>query len=102
MPPSERLSAWDFARFGALAIVIALFLFISAKAGMRGLGAIAFVNAGVLAIMRRIPLGTEGGEPSAYITGVPAVLLSLLMGLIGIAMVAQPELALALLGWDAK
>ncbi|BBL70080.1 hypothetical protein MoryE10_06860 [Methylogaea oryzae] len=67
---------------------------------MRGAGLLMLVGAGVQLATRRIPYGWEGLDPAGYITGVPAVVLSLLMGLAGAAMLAQPELMLVLFGWD--
>ena len=98
----EKLSASRIASFCAFAAVVALFMLVSSKAGMRGLGVSMLIGAGVQAFTRRIPYGIEGREPSGYITGSAAVLLSLLMGLVGVAMVAQPDLVLALFGWDAE
>jgi hypothetical protein len=102
LQPPEKLSASRIASFCAFAVVVALFMFVSPKAGMRGLGVSMLVGDGVQAVTGRIPYGIEGREPSGYISGPAAVLLSLLMGLVGVAMIAQPELMLALFGWAAE
>ncbi len=81
-------------------MVVVLFSFVSTKAGMQGMGVLMLAGAGAQLATRRIPYGWEGREPSGHITGVPAVILSLLMGSIGIAMLARPELMLVLLGWS--
>jgi hypothetical protein len=100
LPPSERLSRWRIAGFAAFAVVVALFVFVNSKAGMQGMGVLTLAGAGVQLATRRIPYGWEGREPSGHITGVPAVVLSLLMGILGIAMLARPQLMLALFGWS--
>lgn len=63
---------------------------------------VMLAGATVQAIQRRIPYGWGGREPSGYITGVPAVFLSALMGLVGVVALVQPDLMLALWGWDTK
>ena len=49
---------------------------------------------------RSIPYGWEGQEPSGYITGIPAVVLGLLMTAIGITMLVEPDFILVLFGWS--
>lgn len=100
LPSPEKLSASRLAALAAFVVVVALFQLVSSKAGMRGMGVVMLVGAGGQLVTRRIPYGIEGYEPSGYITGKFAVILSLLMGLVGIVMVAQPELMLALFGWS--
>lgn len=99
LPPSERLTSWRLVGFAGFAAVVALFLLVSSKAGIRGVGALLLVGAAVQLATRRIPYGWEGREPSGHITGFPAVLLSLLMGAAGIAMLVRPDLMLMLFGW---
>lgn len=48
----------------------------------------------------RISYGWEGHEPSGYIAGTPAKLLSLVMALAGLAMLVWPLFLLELLGWE--
>ena len=100
LPPRERLTLWRVASIVAFALVVVLFMFVSSKAGMRGMGALTLVGAGVQLATRRIPYGWEGREPSGHITGVPAIVLSLLMGAVGVAMLARPDLMLVLFGWS--
>lgn len=102
IPPPERLSRWRIASFVAFAVVVALFLSVSSQAGMRGAGVVMLVVSGVQVVTRRIPYGWEGREPSGYITGAPAVVVGMLMGAVGVAMLAQPELMLVLFGWSEK
>ncbi|WP_332852238.1 hypothetical protein [Duganella sp. S19_KUP01_CR8] len=98
-PFPEKYSRWRTVSFAAFAVMVALFLFVSSKAGIRALGVMMLIGAGVQIAARRIPYGLEGKEPSGYITGFPALLVSLLIGTIGIAMIVQPELMLALFEW---
>jgi hypothetical protein len=99
LPPPERLSLWRIASFVAFAVVVGLFVLVSSKAGMRGMGLLTLAASGVQLATRRIPYGWEGREPTGHITGVPAVVLSLLLGGLGMAMLVRPELMLVLLGW---
>jgi hypothetical protein len=64
-----------------------------------GAGVIMLIDAGVQITECRIPYGWEGKEPSGYLTGLPALLVSLLMGALGITMIIPPELMLTLVGW---
>lgn len=98
LPRRERLSRWRVIEFGAFIVVVALFQLVSYKAGMMGVGVMMLAGAVFQLVTRRIPYGWEGAEPSGYITGIPAVLLSLLMCAAGFAMLLQPEFMLALLG----
>ena len=100
LPPPERLSRWRIASFAAFAVVVGLFVFVSSKAGMQGMGVLTLAGSGVQLATRRIPYGWERREPSGHITGVPAVVLSLLLGVLGMAMLLRPELMLVLFGWS--
>ena len=102
LPPTERFSRWRVAGFGAFVVVVALFQLVSYKAGMMGVGIMMLAGGVFQLVTRRIPYGWEGLEPSGYITGVPAVLLSLLMCVAGFAMLLQPEFMLVLFGWVNK
>lgn len=99
-PRAEESTALQLAGWAGFLLVVVLFLLVSPTAGMRGLGVQTLVWAGVLAVKRRIPYGVEGREPAGYITGVPALLLSLLFALIGVAMLVAPDFMLAMFGWD--
>jgi uncharacterized membrane protein YfcA len=100
VPPPERLSAWRVIGWASFAIGVALFLFIGSRAGMRWFGVVTLAAGAVQVVQRRIAYGWEGREPSGYITGVPAVLLGLLIGALGLAMLAKPDFMLVLLGWN--
>ncbi len=69
---------------------------------MRWMGAVMLYGAVMQIVQRRIAYGWEGREPSGYITGFPAVILGVLLGALGVAMLVQPELMLALFGWDRQ
>jgi hypothetical protein len=99
MAKPERLSFWRVIRFIAFMAVVALFLFVSSRAGIRGVGILMLIGAAVHMVQRRIPYGLEGYEHSGYITGVPAILLGLLAAIAGILMLIQPEFMLSMLGW---
>lgn len=102
VPPPEKISVLRVASLVAFVVVVCLFMFVSSRVGMRGAGLVMLAGAAVHVVQRRIPYGWEGREPSGYITGVAAVLLGALMGLIGVVALVQPDLMLALLGWDAQ
>lgn len=99
LPLPEKYSRWRTVSFAAFAVMAFLFLFVSSRAGMRGLGVVMLIGSGAQIAARRIPYGWEGKEPSGYITGFPALLVSLLMGTLGMAMIFQPALMLTLFGW---
>lgn len=86
--------------FCGFAAVAALFTLASSKAGMRGLGVLMLVHAGKYLKEGSIPYGWEGREPSGYITGIGAILLGVLIGLLGVAMLVSPDLMLRLFGWS--
>ena len=100
IPPPENSSAWRIAGMASFAVGVALFMFVSSHAGMRWLGVVMLVGAIVQIVQRRIAYGWEGREPSGYITGIPAVVLGVLLGALGVAMLAKPDLMLAIFGWD--
>lgn len=102
IPPSENSTVWHIAGWTSFAVAVALFTLVGSSAGMRWLGVVMLIGAVVQAIQRRIAYGLEGREPSGYITGIPAVLLGLLLGALGLAMLAKPEFMLVLFGWDRQ
>lgn len=99
-PRTGDSTASHLARWAGFLTVVALFLLVSSRAGMRGLGLVTLAWASVLAVKRRIPYGLEGQEPAGYITGFPALLLSLVFAVLGGAMIAMPDFMLAMFGWD--
>jgi uncharacterized membrane protein YfcA len=102
IPPPEKSSAWRIAGMASFAIGVALFLLVSSRAGMRWMGVVTLVGAVVQIVQRRIAYGWEGREPSGYITGIPAVVLGVLLGALGVAMLVQTDLMLAVFGWDKQ
>lgn len=102
IPPPESSSVWRIAGWVSFAVTAALFMFVSSRAGMRWLGVVMLVGAAVQIIQRRIAYGWEGRAPSGYITGTPAVLLGLLLGALGLAMLAKPDFMLVLFGWEGQ
>ena len=98
IPPPEKFSAWGIAGMASFAVGVALFMFVSSRAGMRWWGFVMLVGAVVQIVQRRIAYGWEGREPSGYLTGIPAVVLGVLLGALGLAMLAKPDLMLAFFG----
>jgi hypothetical protein len=95
-PPEEPL-VLRVAGTSSLAVAVALFIFVSSRAGMRWLGIVMLVGGIVQTIQRRIAYGWEGRPPSGYITGVPAVIVGVLWCALGVAMLAQPDFILQML-----
>ncbi|MBW8846360.1 MAG: hypothetical protein JF607_15455 [Burkholderiales bacterium] len=83
--------------------VSALFLFVSTKAGTRGLG-ISMVVGSILQHFsgRGIEYGWEGRPPSGTITGWPAALFTAALGVAGLAVAIWPEVAMGFFGWDEE
>ena len=102
LTPPKELSISRVVGFGAFAVTAALFLLVSATAGMRSLGLTVLAGAVMQMASGRIAYGWEGQAPSGQITGVPAVVLSLLTGAAGAVMVFQPEFMLQMLGWSER
>lgn len=69
---------------------------------MRWMGVVTLFGAVVQIVQRRIAYGWEGREPSGYITGIPAVVLGVLLGALGVVMLVQTDLMLAVFGWDKQ
>jgi hypothetical protein len=97
--PVDRRAHWALVRFLGFAVVVALFMFASSRAGMRGVGILMLAGAAVQVVTRRIPYGWEGRDPSGHISGAPAIVLSVIMAAIGVAMLVKPDLMLVLFGW---
>lgn len=88
--------------FAAFLVVVLLFLFVSTKAGTRGVGVYMMVGALIQQFSGRIEYGWEGRPPSGYITGWTALVLNLIFGMCGLATVIWPDIAMGILGWDKK
>lgn len=86
----------------SFAIGVALFLLVGSRAGMRWMGVVTLAGAVVQIVQRRIAYGWEGREPSGYITGIPAVVLGVLLGALGAAMLVRTDFMLAVFGWDKR
>lgn len=97
LPPRKPFNLRDIAVVGGVA---ALFLLFGSSVGMRGLGCVIVLGALIGWKSARIPYGWEGHEPSGYISGVLAKMLLSLGGLIGVWMVWEPDLWLAIFGWS--
>ncbi len=89
--------------FGALSfvVIVATFLFVSDRAGVRMFGIHFFVGA-VIHFRSGEPVeyGWEGRPPSGHITGWGAVLFYLVTGAIGLLAAIWPDTVIKVLGWD--
>ena len=79
--------------------VVALFMFVSHRAGMRALGVATLVSAVVSLRSTGIPYGIEGRKPAGHLTGVPKVLFCIALGATGTVMLVAPDLVLRFFGW---
>lgn len=86
----------------ALAVVVALFLFVSTKAGTRGMGVLMLLAALLQQVRGRIAYGWEVRPPSGYIMGSLATCLNLLFAVIGVAMLTWPEVVAGIFGWGDR
>lgn len=98
IPPPEKITIWRVAELVVFATIVALFMFVSSSAGMRGLGMAILTASAVQMFKRRISYGWAGREPSGYITGVPAVVMAVFGCMLGIAMLVHPDLMLRFWG----
>lgn len=99
MLPPKKPFRWRLIGIAQFIAVVALFLFVGPKAGIRAVGVSVLVWAAASLLTRRIPYGWEGQEPSGYVTGFPAALISLVMFAAGAAMLVVPDFMLEVLGW---
>jgi len=99
---ANKSSEPSLLNLAAFLVVVSLFLFVSTKAGTRGVGVWTMAGALIQQFSGRIEYGWEGRPPSGYITGWAAAVLNLLFGICGLAMVIWPEVAMGILGWDKK
>ncbi|KQU67930.1 MULTISPECIES: hypothetical protein [unclassified Rhizobacter] len=95
--PPEDPFILRVAGISLVAVAVALFMFVSSRAGMSWLGIVMLVGGIVQTIQRRIAYGLEGRPPSGYITGVPAVIVGVLWCALGVAMLARPDFILEML-----
>jgi hypothetical protein len=84
----------------AFLLVVVIFLTVGSRAGTRTLGLVTVVAALIQLRAKRISYGWENREPSGYITGIPAIAISCFLGLFGVAMIINPDLIMAILGWE--
>ena len=99
MHPPKKPFRWKFIEIAQFIAIVALFLFVGPKAGIRAVGVSLLVWAAAYLLTRRIPYGWEGQEPSGHVTGFAAVLISLVMCAAGAAMLVGPDFMLEVLGW---
>jgi hypothetical protein len=99
---NEGFSKWEILIFLGSCVVALCFIFGSVRLGTRALGLAVQGHAAAMLLSRRIPYGWTGRMPSGYITGIPAVLLSLLMFSVGTVMLFWPEIIISIFGWDGS
>jgi hypothetical protein len=101
-PQANGSGEFSLLGFAAFLVIVSLFMFVSTKAGTRGVGVCVIVGALIQQISGRIEYGWEGRPPSGYITGWAAAVLNLVFGILGLAMVIWPDIAMGILSWDKK
>ena len=99
LPQTTDKGEFSLLGFLAFAIVVALFLFASTKAGTRGMGVLMIVGAVMQQLKGRIAYGWEDQAPSGYITGALATGLNLLFAVLGVGTAIWPEVAMGIFGW---
>lgn len=92
----DPLSLWSLASFVALALLTGLFMFVSSRAGVRGSGVLLLFYAATHLLQRRIPYGWSERNPLGHVKGKLAVAVGLFTAAVGIFMILQPDLMLAL------
>ena len=99
---SETNDDYEHGLFGlvAFAAVVSLFIFVSTKAGTRGMGVLMLVGSVMQQVRGRISYGWEGRPPSGYITGALATGLNLLFAALGLALAIWPEVAMGIFRWS--
>jgi hypothetical protein len=99
-PKTDDGSPFSLVGFAAFFIVVALFSFVSTKAGTRAIGIMLLIGAVQQGLRGRIAYGWRGRPPSGHITGFPAVAINVLLGLFGIAVLLWPGVAASIFGWS--
>jgi hypothetical protein len=99
---SARDGEFSLLGLAMFAVVVGLFLFVSTKAGTRGVGVCMLGGALIQLREGRIAYGWEGRPPSGHISGWPAKLVSVVFGALGLAVLIWPDVAMGVLGWDSK
>ena len=101
--PSDRpITAFEKAGvivfFGALA----MYYFVSEKAGARAFGVWLVLFAIAMHKNGGIEFGISGRPGTRRLTGPLAAILNALVALLGVVVVIWPEIPIKLLGWDAR
>src|SRR5690606_9828838 len=81
-----------------VALVVVFFAFGPAMLA-RALGIVLVAGGLYSSLQGSIPYGIEGREPSGYLTGIPARLISVLAILLGLSAAIAAPTAACILGW---
>jgi hypothetical protein len=73
---------------------VVVWLNVSVELALRMLGVLTIAGGVVQMRERKIAYGWEGHEPSGYITGVPAFVLSAVLVAVGVVLLVAPQLAM--------
>lgn len=99
-PQANDSGEFSLLGLAAFLVVVLLFILVSTKAGTRGVGICMMVGALIQQFSGRIEYGWEGRPPSGYIIGWVAKTLNLIFGILGLAMLIWPDVAMGIFGWD--
>jgi hypothetical protein len=94
MPPLKPISRWTIVQFFVFVATVVVWLNVSVELALRMLGVLTIAGGVVQMRERKIAYGWEGHEPSGYITGVPAFVLSAVLVAVGVVLLVAPQLAM--------
>ena len=97
-----RSTSVDVLGLVAFAIVVFIFLFVSFRAGTRAFGVSMVLGAVQQQFRGRIPYRWQGRLVSRPITGWFENLLNAAVGIVGLAIVIWPDVAMGFFGWDEQ
>jgi len=96
MPPLDRVTRWTVVQFPVFVAIVIVWLNVSAELALRMIGVVAVASGAVQMWHRKIAYGWEGREPSGYITGIPAFVISAVLVAVGVLLVVAPQFAMPL------
>jgi hypothetical protein len=94
MPPLKPISKWTVVQFFVFVAIVIVWLNVSVELALRMVGVLTIAGGAVQMWERKIAYGWEGHEPSGYITGIPAFLISAILIAAGVVLVVAPQLAM--------
>lgn len=78
-------------------VIAGLFIFVSHRAGIRGIGMSLLITSAYQLWSDGIPYGWEGREPSGYIRGIWKIVCCALLAALGVFLLTMPDLVLGIL-----